>query len=388
MHTRTAQTFAPPVMEARRWLDGVTFAPDRPLINLSQAAPIDPPPEAMRAHMAELTMTLPDVHLYGPVMGLPELRAEIAEARSRGYNGTVTADQVAITSGCNQAFTGTLAALCGEGDAVIVPTPYYFNHKMACDMGGVDLTPLPVGAGMLPDPDQAEALITSRTRAILLISPNNPTGAEYPPALIRAFFDMARRRGIKLIIDETYRDFHSVDGSPHDLFTDPDWADTLIQLYSFSKSFRLTGHRVGAICADAAWLSEVEKYLDTVTICPAQLGQHAALWGMRNLTEWLEGERQEILARRDAMTKTVDAMPGWDLLGCGAYFAYARIPGDMTSPDLARHLVRAAGVLLLPGTMFRPAQDPNGLREMRIAFANEDAAGIAAFGERIAQLAG
>lgn len=383
--SRTSLTFAPPVMEARRWLQGVTFAPDRPLINLSQAAPVDPPPTEMRAHMAQL-IEQPDTHLYGDVLGLPALRSRLAQHESQTYGGSIAANQVAITSGCNQAFTASLAALCDEEDELIIPTPYYFNHKMACDMGGARLVPLPVGQDMLPNPDQARALITPRTRAIVLVTPNNPTGAEYPPSLLRAFFDLARQAKVKLILDETYRDFHSQPGAPHDLFTDPDWADTLIQLYSFSKSFRLTGHRVGAITADAKWLSEVEKYLDTVTICPAQLGQHAALWGLEHLTDWLAEQRAEILRRRAAMETAIASLPDWRLLGCGAYFAYVQIPDGPESPDLARALVRDAGVLLLPGTMFRPADDPSGRREMRIAFANADAAGIAQFADRLRDL--
>jgi hypothetical protein len=109
----------------------------------------------------------------------------------------------------------------------------------------------------------------------------------YPPALIRAFFELARARGLALIVDETYRDYLDSDAAPHDLFADPDWDDTLVHLYSFSKAYRLTGHRVGALMASEARLAEVEKFLDTVAICPPQVGQIGALWGMRNLaTGW------------------------------------------------------------------------------------------------------
>lgn len=383
MTSRTLATFAPPVMEARRWLQGVDFDEQQPLLNLSQAAPVAPPPMPMLDHMAGLVHTNPAVHLYGPVLGLPELRGEIAARWGRIYDGRITLDQVAITSGCNQAFTATLAALCGEGDEIIVPAPYYFNHRMACDMGGVHLRPLPVGDGMLPEIDRAKAMITARTRAILLVTPNNPTGAEYPAGLIRAFFDLARQHKIALIVDETYRDFHSQPGAPHDLFTDPDWHDTLIHLYSFSKAYRLTGHRVGAIVASSDHISQVEKYLDTVTICPAQLGQHGALWGMQNLDDWLAGERAEILTRRAAMEQAMKAIPDWTLLGCGAYFAYAKIPDGIRSDDLARRLVRETGMLLLPGTMFRPDNDPAGAREMRVAFANADTDGIGDFAARL-----
>ena len=386
--SRTAATFAPPVMEARRWIDGVAFPPERPLMNVSQAAPVDPPPEALRRAMAEATMTDDAVHLYGPVLGLPALRSELADTTARMYGGAITSHQVAITSGCNQAFAAAIATLCSEGDEVILPTPWYFNHKMWLDMLGVNAVALATGPDLLPDPDAAKAVITERTRAISLVTPNNPGGVEYPKALLEAFRDLARAHGIALIVDETYRDFHSLSGAPHELFADPYWADTLIHLYSFSKAYRLTGHRVGAIVASEARLAEVEKFLDTVAICPGQLGQIGALWGMQNLGQWLAGERDEILARRKAIEDgfPVLAEKGWALMGVGAYFAYVRHPFDTPSNLLAPELVKTAGLLCLPGTMFHPEGTADAAKELRIAFANLDSNGIAEMFERLATL--
>ena len=383
---RTATTFPPPVMEARRWLDGVVHPAGRPLQNVSQAAPVDAPPQPMLEAMAQIVLTDPAAHLYGPVLGLPDLRAEVAARWSRDYGGTVVPAQVAITSGCNQAFAAAIATLCAEGDEVILPVPYYFNHAMWLDMSGVTTVPLQTGAGLIPDAYTAAGLITDRTRAIVLVSPNNPGGVEYPAATLTAFRDLCRSRGIALIVDETYRDFDARTGPAHDLFADPDWPDTLIQLYSFSKAYRLTGHRVGAITAAPSRLAEVEKFLDTVAICPNQLGQRAALWGMRNLDQWLAGERDEILDRRAAIHDHFPQLAerGWEILGCGAYFAYLRHPFDLSSDTLAQRLVAGAGILCLPGTMFRPATDAAGRRELRIAFANVDRAGIAELFARLA----
>lgn len=375
-----AATFPPPVMEARRWITGKVFPEDRPLMNLSQAAPVDPPPQALMQAMAEAILTDPSVHLYGPVLGLGALREELASQWSAGYGGAVRPAQVAITAGCNQAFTSVLATLAGAGDEVIVPLPFYFNHQMWLDMAGVRGVYLPTGADLLPDPEQAAQLITARTRAIVLVSPNNPAGVEYPTALMRAFYDLAKAHDLALIVDETYRDFHSAAGAPHDLFTDPDWDGTLVHLYSFSKAYRLTGHRVGAIMASEARLAEVEKFLDTVAICPPQVGQIGALWGMQNLGDWLAGERLEILARRDAIRAGFQRLPQWDLLGSGAYFAYVRHPFAEASDAVAKRLVDDAHLLVLPGTMFGPlkAQGGSGQAEatLRIAFANADAAGL------------
>jgi len=379
-----AATEPPPVMEARRWLDGVTHPADRPLINVSQAAPVESPPLGLRQALADAALNDPNAHLYGPVLGLPALRAEIAAQWSAAYGGQISPAQVAITQGCNQAFTAVMATLAGPGDEVILPTPWYFNHKMWLDMSSVTAVPLDTGATLIPDATAAAALITPRTRAIVLVSPNNPGGVEYPAATLTAFRDLARAHGLALIVDETYRDFDSRTGAPHDLFADPDWAETFIHLYSFSKAYRLTGHRVGAIVASEARLAEVEKFLDTVAICPGQLGQIAALWGMRNLAQWVAGERDEILSRRRAMVDGFAALQGWKLLGCGAYFAYVEHPFDMASDMLCKRLVGEASLLMLPGTMFQPEGSAAGKRQIRIAFANVDANGIAEMFRRLA----
>ena len=377
-----AATFAPPVMEARRWLAGASFPPERPLINVSQAAPVDPPPEALRRVMADAALNRAEAHLYGPVLGNADLRATLAASWSRFYDAPVTADHVAITQGCNQAFCAAITSLAGAGDEIIIPLPWYFNHKMWLDMQGIRVVPLTCGPDMVPRAEDAAALITDRTRAIVLVSPNNPTGAEYPAATLSAFFDLAKARGLALIVDETYRDFDSREGAPHDLRARPDADEVLIQLYSFSKVFRLTGHRVGAVLTGPARLAEIEKFLDTVAISTSQIGQIGAEYGLREMGDWVASERAEILSRRDAMIAAMAGVPGWQVVSAGAYFAWVAHPFDMPSDQLAQQLVQQAGILMLPGTMFMP--EGQGQRHLRIAYANADAAGIAAMAARLA----
>lgn len=381
-----AQTISPPVMEARRWLSQTTLPAGMPLLNLSQAAPVDPPPAALRAEMARLIEADASVHLYGPVLGDPALRTALAAQMRATYDGGIQAEQIAITSGCNQAFCTVISSLAGAGDAVILPTPWYFNHAMWLTQQGIEAVPLPTGTGMLPDPVASARLITPRTRAIVLVTPNNPTGAEYPPVLMEQMRDLARARGIALIVDETYRDFLSTNDAPHTLFQDTKWDDTLIHLYSFSKAFRLTGHRVGAVATSVARLAQIEKIIDSVTICPTGLGQKAALWGLQNLGPWLAEERAEILRRRARVQAMFAALPGWQVLGCGAYFAYVRHPFAQGSVHVARALLAQAGTLVLPGTMFRPVGDTAGAQELRIAFANASVAQIDQLGERLRHL--
>ena len=158
------RTLPPPVMEARRWIADVRFPAGRPLLNLSQAAPVEPPPEALRAAMAEMVLEEADTHLYGPVLGNPALRAEIAARWSIAYGGSIAPADVAVTAGANQAFCAAIATLAAPGEAVMLPVPWYFNHKMWLDIAGVEAVPLPCGPDMLPDPQAARARMTGGSR--------------------------------------------------------------------------------------------------------------------------------------------------------------------------------------------------------------------------------
>jgi aspartate/methionine/tyrosine aminotransferase len=380
------QTQEPPIMAAFKWIDATARNPDLPLLNLSQAAPADPPPAPLRAHLSKLIADDPSLHAYGPVLGNDDLRAEVAARWSVDYHGHINPSNIAITSGCNQAFCAAINTVAAPSDAVILVAPWYFNHKMHLDMQGIETRVLTCDATMLPSIEAAEKLLDSRVKAIVLVTPNNPTGAEYPDDLITQFADLAKSKGISLILDETYRDFHSSDDPPHTLFADPDWTQYLIHLYSFSKVFRLTGHRVGALVAGTDVLDQVEKYLDTVSICANQTGQRAALFGLQNLKSWVDGERAEIFARRD----TARASFGNDeteLLSCGAYFAYLKHPWDMSAEALAKRLLSEQSLLVLPGSMFMPsgAGAPElAEKTLRIAFANVSGNGIVEASRRIA----
>ncbi|HUF85900.1 MAG TPA: aminotransferase [Thermohalobaculum sp.] len=389
LNPNLARALGAPIMEVQGWVRETRFPPDRPLINLSQAAPVEPPPEPLRRAIAEAALGDAGAHLYGPVLGDTALREEIAARWSVAYGAPVDAAEVGITAGCNQAFCVAVATLCAPGDAVMIPVPWYFNHHMWLDMSGVGAVPVPCDDAMLPDLEAARAAMTPAVKAIVLVTPNNPTGAEYPPALMEGFYALAREHGAALVVDETYRDFHSAPGAPHGLFRQPDWREGLIHLYSFSKVFRLTGHRVGAMIAGTDRLAEAEKFLDTVTICPPRLGQIAALWGLRNLGNWVAAEREEILARRCAVIGEFAArLPDWRLRGAGAYFAWVEPPFDMPAARLARLLLERQSLLVLPGSMFAPpapaGRDRGAGRQLRIAFANADVARLAETARRLA----
>ena len=386
MHlTRTLATFDPPIPEAKTWVRETMYSGQGSLLDFSQAAPATAPAREMRAFLADALLNRTDIHLYGAVLGHPDLRAALAEKTARLYNGIVRPEQIGITSGCNHAFAAAIASLTGEGDEVILPTPWYFNHKMWLDMTGVRAVPLLTGEDLLPSVDQARALITPKTRAIALVSPNNPTGKEYPPELLEAFYLLARETGIYLILDETYRDFRKSESPAHEIFADPDWPEALIHLYSFSKAYHLTGHRVGALATSSGRLHEIGKFIDTVTICPTGVGQAAALYGLQNLDSWLASGRQEILNRGEAAKNVFEGLQskGWVLKSHGAYFAYVGHLDAIKHQNPARLLLDETGVLFLPAHMFRPEGESGGATEFRVAFANAEVSGIEEMGRRL-----
>jgi aspartate/methionine/tyrosine aminotransferase len=273
-------------------------------------------------------------------------------------------------------------SIAKAGDEVILPRPHYFNHDMWMRMQGV--TPVSLdfrsGSGAVPHPDDAAKLITPKTRAIVLISPNNPTGAVYPAATIHGFFELARRHGIALLLDETYKDFLPVGVRPHELFSDPGWRGTLVHLYSFSKVFALTGYRVGGITAGAALIAEIEKAMDCVSICPPRLGQEAALYGLRNLLPWARQNTEGLKARADLLGNGLARSNRWRLVSIGAYFAYVEHPfAGERSTAVSKRLADEENLLTIPGDMFGAGQE----RFVRLAFANVSDDRIPAVLERL-----
>ncbi|WP_207479968.1 aminotransferase [Arenibaculum pallidiluteum] len=360
----------PPIAEAQGWVRGRSFPADKPLIDLAQAVPGSPPPSAMLEHLAARLVD-PAVHRYTEILGMPALRQALAAHMGAFYGAEIEPGRVAITAGCNQAFCLAVMALAGPGDEVILPLPHYFNHRMWLDMQGLKAVPLSfrADAGGIPDIDEAEARIGPRTRAIVLVTPNNPTGAVYPPATIRSFYELAKRRGVALLLDETYKDFLPGDGAPHDLFSDPDWPRTLVQLYSFSKVFCLTGHRVGSLIAGPAVMECVEKAMDCVAICAPRLGQEAALFGLRECGAWVRGNTMAMRDRAEAFRSALAGVQAYRLVSIGAYFAYLEHPfSDRGATEVARGLAADQNLLTLPGPMFGAGQE----RFLRVAFANVD----------------
>ena len=355
---------AAPIAEAWSWVKN----PDSErLLDLCQAVPAHLPPQPLRDYLGD-AIKAGEGATYTDIRGIVPLREALAANISERYRGAVDADDIVITAGCNQAFCSVIDTLCRAGDEVIVPLPCYFNHQMWLATRGVVPRYLSFDpATAMPDPNEARGLISERTRAILLVTPNNPSGAIYSAERIGEFFALARDHGIALITDETYRDFIDFDVLPHRLFADPDWRDTLVHLYSFSKVFSLTGFRTGAVAASPELIEQLKKVQDCTAICAPHAGQLGALYGLRHLDAW-KREKADELARRAVAIRAAFDHPDlrYRLVSAGAYFAYIEHPFDAAARDVVKRLIEEQEVVSLPGSYFGPAQDPF----IRFAFAN------------------
>ena len=355
---------AAPIAEAWSWV-GDRNSPG--LIDMCQAVPAHLPPQSLRDYLGG-AIRAGEGATYTDIRGIEPLRAALATNISERYQGDVNTEDILITAGCNQAFCSVIDTLCQAGDEVILPLPCYFNHQMWLTTRGVIPSYLSFNAQTaIPDPEEARALISPRTRAILLVTPNNPSGAIYPPGVIAAFYEVAREHGIALILDETYRDFIAIDALPHGLFNEPGWRDTLVHLYSFSKVFSLTGFRTGAVAAGQPLLEQLQKIQDCTAICAPHAGQLAALYGLENLHDWKVEKADELARRAIAIRRAFDHPElNYRLISAGAYFAYVEHPFDTTARDVVKRLIEEQEIVSLPGSYFGPEQE----RFVRFAFAN------------------
>jgi aspartate/methionine/tyrosine aminotransferase len=375
-----AQVEFPPIAEAMSWVKA--NAGNRDLLNMCQAVPSYPPAEILQAEIARLAFE-PTVGGYTDIFGIAELRAGFAQHIADDYAAPVGAENVAITTGCNQAFAATIMAVAKAGDNVIIPAPFYFNHQMWLTMMGVEIRAIPAFSDAMahPVPAAAAHLIDQRTRAIILCSPNNPSGAIYPADVLAQFYDVARDAKIALIVDETYKDFRENPAPPHGLLARHDCDDVLIQLFSFSKIYALAGYRLGAMIAGPKILNEAAKILDCMTICPPQITQRAILFGLTALEQW-KAEKKLLMRDRLIAMRQAFLTPGlnYRLASSGAYFAYVRHPfNGQASKAVAKKLAGENDVLCLPGSMFGPGQE----QYLRFAFANVDATRMTTLAARL-----
>ncbi len=353
----------------------------RGFLDLAQAAPRYPAAPPVVEHIVSVARR-PDGGDYADLSGLPRLRAAFAAELCRDYRGAVGDEHVFITAGCNQAFCLVTSALATQGDEIILALPYNFNHDMWLRMQGIVPVYLEPGPGLAPDAGLAARLVTPRTRAIVLVSPGNPSGVTITPDAVAGFADLASRHGIALILDETYRSFRGTDEPAHTLFADPGWPETVVSLHSFSKDLAIPGYRVGAVVAAPTLLREVRKLADCVAICAPRIGQEAAWAGLMHAGHWRHERARELAAKRAWLAAAMADRPGgFELLTAGGFFAWIRHPfAGRPTADVVRELAVVHRTLVIPGTAFLP--DDRGM--LRVSISNLDRAGLTDFTVRLA----
>jgi aspartate/methionine/tyrosine aminotransferase len=332
-----------------------------------------PPPAAVEA--AREAAADPASHRYGPVEGQPAL-VEALMVKLEAENALdLDVSQVLVTAGSNMAFLSVVHATTEPGDEVILPSPFYFNHEMAVRIAGCVPVIVPTDARYQPEPDAIIAAITKRTRLVVTVSPNNPTGAVYPEETLTSVNEICERHGLLHVSDEAY-EYFTYGGARH--FSPgslPGAGRHTISLYSLSKAYGFAGWRIGCMVVPVTLGDAVYKVQDTMLICPTIVAQEAATAAIGVGRAWcaphvrrLARVREEVLARF-ATAADLLYLPTPE----GAFYALPRIRTELPAMTLMERLVREHKVAAIAGDTF-------GLGEgcyLRVSYGALDAATVA-----------
>lgn len=312
-----------------------------------------PPREALEA-LAGVADD-PKTHQYGAVEGTAALRQALA-AKLKAENGIAVGPdvRVVITAGGNMAFINAVLAVADVGDEIILQTPYYFNHEMAVGIAGCRAVLVETDSQYQLRPEAISKAITPRTRAIVTVSPNNPTGAVYTEATLREINELCRARGIWHFHDEAYEYFTYGDARPFSPGSLPGSAAHTISLFSFSKAYGFAGWRIGYMVIPETLEQAVRKIQDTNLICPTMIAQTAALGALKAGPSYCRGKLagmaqvREVARRAFAEIASFTVAPVTD----GAFYFFLRIDSPLPPLALVERLVKEFKVAAIPGTAF------------------------------------
>jgi aspartate aminotransferase len=310
---------------------------------------------------------------YGPVAGLEALRSELATAFD-GYDS----ENILITNGAKQALYGLFQILCNPGDEVILPRPCWVSFTEQIKLAGGRPVLVDTVEHQL-DPEAIEQAVTERTRIVLINTPNNPSGAVYPDEALAEAARIAQRHGLYLIADEAYQTFVFDDRRAKPLFDLCSDNQRLITVRSFSKTYAMTGFRIGYVAGPEAVVRGLLKFQSHLSGNVCTFAQHGAVAALK-MDQSLVQQRCTVLKQRRDLAYAL----AQDLFGCikpqGAFYLFPNVRQYLrtheTSEDLAMRLLQKAGVAVVPGEAFH---QPGHLR---ISFAASEADLYAGF-ERI-----
>ncbi|WP_455391933.1 aminotransferase class I/II-fold pyridoxal phosphate-dependent enzyme [[Eubacterium] cellulosolvens] len=322
-------------------------------ISLGQGVPFfGPPEEAITAATKALTDEC--CFRYTEDAGLLSLRQAIATKLEQENN--ITADpesNIMVTSGGNQAFINALMGITEIGDDILILAPYYFNNIMAIKLTGCNPIIVNTNNNYQPEVEDIISRITVKTRAIVTISPNNPTGAVYPRGVLEQINKFCAEKSIFHISDEAYEHFIFDDAtqtSPMSFDTGREWT---ISLFSFSKSFGMSGYRVGYMVYPARLNNELLKVQDTIGICPPGPSQAAAEAALGVGAKYPKAHLQTIDKVRKLFIdrlKTIDKIDF--IITKGSFYFLIKVDTIQTSWQIAKGLIEDHGVITIPGNVF------------------------------------
>jgi len=322
-------------------------------ISLGQGVVYYPPPTAAFEQISQF-LAHAENHKYQPVHGIIELRSLIA-AKLQAENGiAVDTHQIVVTAGGNMAFNNAILAITQPGDEVILPVPYYFNHEMAVAIASCRPVLVPTDENYQLDLERIERAITDKTKAIVTVSPNNPTGVVYPPQTLLAINELCRQRGIYHISDEAY-EYFTYDGVRHfSPGTNDPHSDYTISLFSLSKAYGFASWRIGYMVIPEHLIEAVNKIQDTILICPPVISQYAALGALTVGAKYCQEKLPAIAQVRQFALEELQQISDICTLppAEGAFFLMLKINTPMESMALVEKLIREYQVAVLPGTTF------------------------------------
>ena len=323
-------------------------------ISLGQGVAFYGPPQQTYEYL-EKTLGARHCDLYGPVEGLPELQQVLTE-KLRTRNNIEVSEQQAlfVTAGSNMAFSSLMLAITDPGDEIILLTPYYFNHEMAIRLANARPVLVPTQADFHPDIDAIKAAITPKTRAIVTVSPNNPTGAVYTQDELTAINQLCLQHGLYHISDEAYEDFvydHHQHYSAAQL--EASQAHT-ISLFSLSKAYGFAGWRVGYMLLPQQLLLALKKVQDTVLISPPIVSQLAAIGAHQAPYQYIQDKLAVIdQARRYCLTRlNQSGLLATNASSEGAFYIFAQLKIKQDDLHLTQTLIRDNAVAVIPGSAF------------------------------------
>ncbi|MCA9173697.1 MAG: pyridoxal phosphate-dependent aminotransferase [Planctomycetales bacterium] len=317
------------------------------------------------------------LHRYGLVRGTDDF-LEAAAQKLRAENGLPLYDaSVVCTPGSNMGFVNAVLAIADVGDEIILLSPYYFNHEMAVGLAACEPVIVPTDAQYQLDLQRIEQAITPRTRAIVTVSPNNPTGAVYSAADLTAVNQLCRERGLFHISDEAYEYFTFPGETPH--FSPgslPDSEAYTISLYSLSKAYGMAGWRVAYMVVPQHLETAVKKIQDTQLVCPPLISQVAGCAALAAGRNWCEPRIQPFRAVRELVIEQLETLGDrCDLPHpAGAFYVLAQLDTDQSDLQLVEQLIRDFGVAVMPGSTFGVAADRCSIR---VAFGALEAGTVA-----------